>query len=497
MHSPNPRILRFFALILCLWAWNPYGEVCGQCVEEDLPVFGINPGDRVGRSVAVSGGRIFVGAIGDDGGGFLSGSVRSFVRSTSGYQLEHNFNGQSGAEYGTSIAADGNWLAIGAAGQGYIEMWKRDRFGWNHHSTIIDWNGHDGDGFASSLDFNDDLLAVGSPTYMTDIGEAGCVTIWRRNAMGFWLLEERLLVDDRIEGDDFGTSVSLDPNEGLLVGAPGRDANGIDSGIAILYNGGPDGWSESSRFGSTVVNPGDRFGTSVSLRSNHALIGSPYSNFAGPLAGKVISYRKAGSIWILLPYLTPEPGSTGTGFGATLAIDGNLLVVGAPMDTGNEAMPSGSINIYRYNQDWILESTHQGNLGSFLGTALALHKGVVVAGAPMDSTAAALGGGVKYVVSGDNDCDGDGEKDTCEIFSGGEQDCDLDGIPDQCAISQGLVADCDNDLIPDSCSTLSGGVSDCDADGVPDSCSTVLGLVSDCNEDQIPDVCQEDCNQKW
>ena len=495
MLSKFSRILRISAAVLCLLASNPFAMVSGQCVEDELPVFGINPGDRVGRSVAVTGGRVFVGAIGDDGGGLTSGSVRSFKRTASSYQLEHVFNGQTGAEYGSAIAADENWLAIGAAGQGYIEMWKRDRFGWSLQTTIVDFSGHDGDGFGSSLSLCKGVLAVGSPTYMTDVGDSGCVTIWRRTQMGAWVLEERLIVSDRVEGDDFGTAVSLDPFGQLLVGAPGRDVNGIDSGIALLYSGGPDGWAESQRFGSSVVNPGDRFGTSVSLRTSHAVIGSPYSNFAGPLAGKVVSYRRSAGIWILLPFLTPPAGSVGTGYGATLAIEDDLLVVGAPMDTGNEAVPTGSVNIYRYENGWQLESSHQGTPGSFLGTAVALDKGVVIAGAPLDSASAPLGGAVSFIVSGDDDCDSNGEFDSCEIFSGASQDCDLDGIPDQCAISAGLVADCDGDLIPDSCSTISGGVADCDADGVPDSCSTALGLVSDCDENQVPDVCQEDCNQ--
>lgn len=489
------RIFRLSIQILCLIAMLQEPLLWSQCVEEDLQVFGINPGDRVGRSVAVSGGRVFVGAIGDDGGGFLSGSVRSFRRGVSGYQLEHVFSGLSGAEYGSSLAADENWLAIGAVGLGYIEMWKRDRFGWVYDSIIVDSQGADGDGFGSSLDLKGGVLVVGSPTYTTDVGEAGCVTVWRLNSMGQWQFEERLLAVDRVEGDNFGTSISVDSLGQLLVGSPGRDASGVDSGIAILYSGGPDGWFESARFGNNVAQPGDRFGTSVSLLDNYAFIGSPYSSFSGPFAGQVVSYRRSNSVWILQPFLTPDSGSSGTGFGATLAIDGNLLAVGSPMDMGNEAMPTGRVRIYRYLQEWVHESDLTGYAGSFLGTALAMDKGMIFAGAPLDSTSAVLGGGVKFSVSGDKDCDGDGELDACEIISGAENDCDLDGIPDSCAIAEGLVADCDGDLVPDSCSTFSGGVADCDADGVPDACSTTLGLVSDCNEDLIPDVCQQDCNQ--
>ena len=489
------RIFRLSIQILCLLAVLQSPDLWSQCVEDDLQVFGINPGDRVGRSVAVSGGRVFVGAIGDDGGGFLSGSVRSFKRGPSGYQLEHVFSGQSGAEYGSSLAADENWLAVGAVGLGYIEMWKRDRFGWVYHSLIADGSGHDGDGFGSSVSLKNDVLVVGSPTFMTDVGEAGCVTVWRRNPMGLWLFEERLLAQDRVEGDDFGTSISLARSGELLVGSPGRDMSGIDSGLALLYSGGTDGWFETARFGVNVAQAGDRFGTSVGLSHDHAFIGNPHSSFSGPFAGQVVSYRRSNSIWILQPYLNPDPGSLGTGFGATLSIDGNLLAVGAPMDMGNEAMPTGRVRIYRYEQSWSHESDLVGNAGSFLGTALAVNKGMVFAGAPLDSAAAILGGGVKYAVSGDEDCDNDGDRDACEIVLGTEQDCDLDGIPDSCAIAQGLVADCDGDLIPDSCSTLSGGVTDCDADGVPDECATSLGLVSDCNQDLIPDICQQDCNQ--
>lgn len=487
------HILMPFCLLI-LVGLGGQNTLWSQCLQSDLEIFGISAGDRFGRSVAVSGGRFFVGAIGDDGGGTLSGSVRSFRRTSSGYQLENVFSGQSGSEYGSSIAANQDWLAIGAAGLSYIDIWKSTRFGWELCCTIEDPEGHADDGFGSSIAFEGDLLAVGSPTFQTDVGPAGCVTLWRLNGMANWEFEERLEALDRVSGDNFGTSISIHSSGQILVGSPGRDGNGIDSGVAFLYSGGSDGWTESAAFGPGIANEGDRFGTSVSLIEDFVFIGCPFSDIAGPASGMVASYRKSNAIWILQPLLLPNSGVLGTGFGATLVMEDNLLAIGAPMDMGNEAMPAGKISIYAFDQGWNYQYSLAGNPGGFLGTSIAIDRGVILAGAPLDSSTAILGGGAKFIVEGDFDCDSDGITDACAINNGTAQDCDLDGIPDQCAILAGWVTDCDNDLIPDSCSTLAGNVEDCDADGVPDSCSTQSGLVDDCDQNSIPDICQGDCN---
>lgn len=473
----------------------PVQQLGAQCASGEVEIFGVSGGDYLGRSVAVSGGRVFIGAIGDDTGGTLSGSVRIYRRNGTSYQLEELLPGNPGSEFGSAISVDENLMAVNAAGSRSVHFWRRDRYQWTEVGQLVDSGGHEGDGFGSSISLRGDFLAIGSPYYETGAGPVGCVTVWRQDSAEQWQLEERLLASDRVPGDQFGTSVSMANVSELLVGAPGRDVLGPDAGSAYLYIGGADGWVEQISLGSGVANPGDKLGTAVALSGDHILLGAPHSNLAGPAAGAVAVYERIGGIWILSPHLLPTAGTAGCAFGAAISMSGNLACIGAPTDTGDEAFPAGSATVYRWQGTWQQVGALSGNASSFLGSSVAVHAGVVVAGAPFDSSHAPVGGNVEVAIFGDEDCDQDGQLDACAIAGETALDCDLDGIVDSCGISAGINDDCDADGIPDFCSTLEGLVADCDADGIPDSCSIPTGQVSDCDEDGVPDICQADCNQ--
>ena len=473
----------------------PCEELPAQCSTGEVEIFGVSGGDYLGRSVAISGGRLFIGAIGDDAGGTLSGSVRIYRKSDSSYQLEQLLIGSAGSQIGAALAADDSMLAIGAVGSGTIQMWQRDRFGWNLIQQLSDPQGQQGDGFGSALSLSGDILAAGSPYFQFDSEPVGCVTLWVNDPNNGWVLQDRLMAIDRVPGDQFGTSLDLSDSLTLLVGAPGRDHLGPDSGAAYLFSGGQDGWIEELSIGTGVANPGDRLGTAVAISDDHLLLGAPYSDLAGSAAGAVANYHRVGELWVIGPHLVPPSGASGCAFGAVLALSGSVLSVGAPTDTGSEAFPSGSISTYRWQGDWQLEGVRIGNSSSFLGSSVAVDHGVVIAGAPFDSVMATVGGNVALDVYGDEDCDQDGVLDSCAIAQGLAEDCDLDGIVDECGIAAGVSVDCDGDLIPDSCATAEGWVADCDGDGIPDSCAVASGLVTDCDDDGIPDPCQEDCNQ--
>ncbi len=483
------------ALLVTVLLMAPAGALWAQCASGQVEIFGVSGGDYLGRSVAVNGGRIFIGSIGDDTGGELSGSVRIFTRHGSDYQLEQLLLGEPGSEFGSAVSSDSDTVAIGAVGSRTIHILRRGRFDWSDQFTIVDIDGHAGDGFGSSIALAGGLLVVGSPYYETGAGAVGCVTIWRENSQHQWHLVERLLASDRVPGDQFGTSVSLGTTSELLVGAPGRDVMGLDTGSAYLYIGGSDGWVEQISLGSGAADPGDKLGTAVAISGDHILLGAPHSNLSGPSAGAVAVYHRAGGVWILSPHLLPIAGTVGCAFGASVSVSGNLATIGAPTDTGNEAFPAGSATVYRWQGEWQLEAVLNGNASSFLGSSVSVHRGVVIAGAPFDSAYAPVGGNVKVEIFGDDDCDQDGQLDACSVAQDVASDCDLDGLLDSCGISAGINVDCDADGIPDFCSTLYGLVADCDADGIPDSCSIPDGQVSDCDGDGIPDICQADCNQ--
>ena len=128
------------------------------------------------------------------------------------------------------------------------------------------------------------------------------------------------------------------------------------------------------------------FGGAALVLGDQVLIGRPGTLIGFPLpashAGAVHVFRRAGDDWTETGILSPKDGTLGDGFGTALAADGNLLVVGAPGAAGGGAVyvferSSGA----RWTQRARLTATG-GAEGDRLGAAVALEGGVLLAGAP-------------------------------------------------------------------------------------------------------------------
>ena len=93
-----------------------------------------------------------------------------------------------------------------------------------------------------------------------------------------------------------------------------------------------------------------------------------------------------------------------------------------------------------------------------------------------------------------NDCDGDGIGDVCEVVywvaDGGDLadiDCDFNFTPDNCELN--VFTDCDANGVLDTCEIAADITLDCNANGILDSCDILSGVDTDCNANGIPDWC--------
>jgi len=90
---------------------------------------------------------------------------------------------------------------------------------------------------------------------------------------------------------------------------------------------------------------------------------------------------------------------------------------------------------------------------------------------------------VYYLRIGATDCNGNGEPDAEDIALGRSDDCDENAIPDECQ------QDCDGDGTADACEVLAGA-EDCDGDLKPDTCERDFdgdSLIDDCDPDSDND----------
>ena len=124
-------------------------------------------------------------------------------------------------------------------------------------------------GFGTSVDMDGNLMVVGAPLEDRADGmgaNSGAVYVFERTASG-WVQRQRIVSDDSVLNDQFGTSVAISlGNAGLdflVVGTPRPDSG---TGKVYVYrrdNGGT--WEFDSFVSQVGPQAGDGFGTDVDI----------------------------------------------------------------------------------------------------------------------------------------------------------------------------------------------------------------------------------------
>jgi N-acetylneuraminic acid mutarotase len=122
-----------------------------------------------------------------------------------------------------------------------------------------------------------------------------------------------------------------------LVGASNDDDNGSGSGSAYIYHYDPntDTWAETKLLASDGATF-DKFGASVAINGHIALVGA-YSNGdfgSGTGSAYIYQYDPNTDTWGETKVLAPD-ASAGDEFGWSVAISGHIALIGAPRDNDN------------------------------------------------------------------------------------------------------------------------------------------------------------------
>ena len=110
----------------------------------------------------------------------------------------------------------------------------------------------------------------------------------------------------------------------MIVGAPSTSDEGSQSGAAYLIDASTG--VQLVRLAPDSLSADDRFGLSVAIHGNIALIGASGDDENGSNAGAVYIYQILENV---LTKITPPDAQAGDEFGSSVAIDGPLAVIGA------------------------------------------------------------------------------------------------------------------------------------------------------------------------
>jgi hypothetical protein len=130
----------------------------------------------------------------------------------------------------------------------------------------------------------------------------------------------------------------------------------------------------------------DRFGASVSIYNDIAVVGAPYKTISGGVAkGRVYVFKRTGRVWTQVIGLQASNGLAGDYFGASVKLYGQRLIVGAPNTSHSGKSNAGSAYIFalesgNWVQKKILNAWDPVNQANF-GFSVALEGTTAVVGA--------------------------------------------------------------------------------------------------------------------
>jgi hypothetical protein len=248
----------------------------------------------------------------------------------------------------------------------------------------------DGDGLGMAVAVAGDLLVVGAPGTDVDapsgepLRDAGTAHVFVRSD-GRWRHQASLAAAAPRAGARFGSAVAVMGDPALIVvGAPGASGGPdlAEAGAAHVFVTTDGGWLEGQVLAVRNPGRGDGFGAAVAVSGDAIVVGAPgRASGASTAAGAVYRFARQDGRWVETRVLAPGTPVTGAGFGHALAIDGDVMIVGAPGD--------GAAYVYHGLADAIPDARLAlDGAASAFGASVAVDGDLVVVGAPgLDSAA--------------------------------------------------------------------------------------------------------------
>ena len=323
---------------------------------------------------------------------------------------------------GSGVVPNSDCFGSGAFGTG-----KQPRFDLATLEAYVKASNTTGvDEFGSSVALSGDTLAIGawkegsagkgvngSQNERTVPGQrSGAVYVFTRNKAGHWSQQAYLKPSNTQMGEQFGVSVAL-AGDTLAVGAPGEASNGDPtnnnvpaSGAVYVFTRTSGVWNQQAYVKASNIGQNDNFGVSVALDGDTLAVGAwgeasangdPNNNNALG-SGAVYVFTRASDLWSQQAYVKASNIGQNDRFGWSVALAGDTLAVGAPLEDSNakdintdnqadnSATDSGAVYVFTRNmaREWhqqaYVKASNTGALANF-GWSVALAGDTLAVGA--------------------------------------------------------------------------------------------------------------------
>jgi hypothetical protein len=337
-------------------------------------------------------------------------------------------------EFGRAVAASGDVVVVGArrdddtvlnAGSAYVFRW--DGTSWAQEDKLLASDGATDDRFGESVGVSGDVAVVGANR---DDDLKGSAYVYRRAGTS-WVQEIKLQAAEGVAGDHFGWTVAIsgdvvvvgshretayvfrwngtswigtkliqsDPSGDsfgrnvaisgnvVLVSATQDDDNGQQSGSVYVFRWNGTSWTEEDEIFASDGETYEFFGISVAVSGDVAVVGKATDSDNGTNAGSAYVFRWNGASWAEEAKLLASDGAANDRFGESLTVSGDVIIVGAQRDTDRGA-ESGSAYVFRWNgTSWVEQAkllAWDGQTNDSFGISVAILDNLAIVGTPYD-----------------------------------------------------------------------------------------------------------------
>ena len=316
-----------------------------------------------GLALGLDGGLAAVGAPSDDLDGDPVGSVRIFELASGHWSEQASLRPPAGewiTGFGRSLAVSGQAVAVASTGgtsngaSGAAFVYRIGDAGWELSTRLFPTDPDAQHFFARSIDLSGDAVVVGSHR-VTGMGtETGLAIVYREGESG-WGVEAALEASDGTHSDAFGSAVGIS-GDLIVVGAP--SAIGLNGGEGAAYVFRRDGaaWHEEAKLIASDGGWGDRFGEAVAIDGDVIAIGAPYDDDLASNAGAAYLFHDADGAWMQSAKVYSSNPQADGRFGLSVDIEGGLAIVGTTYGSAN-GISAGEACVYRLKgTDWLDEA---------------------------------------------------------------------------------------------------------------------------------------------
>jgi len=332
-------------------------------------------GGEFGRSIAINGSFVVVGAAGPALEGYPDsagpGAAYVFARKGDAYVLDAKLSAPdpvAGAEFGRAVAIQGNTVVVGArfattdgverAGAAYI--FRKIKGTWIFEAKVTSDDPTAEDNFGRAVILLDNRLVVTARKEEAPVLDAGAAYVFEKRR-GAGVQVARVVAADATIEARFGQSVAL---KGDLMAVGARDADSpvaTGCGAVYVFKRSGDDWLEVAKLAAHDGASGDQFAFNIAMERNLLVVGARRANLPAippgrvrTAAGAAYIFKRSGTGWTEIQKLTASDALAGDEFGHSVAMAGDVIAIGARRATIDGKRRQGAIYLFRQQRgEWI------------------------------------------------------------------------------------------------------------------------------------------------